>query len=472
MAGDIGAALHHLGITDEFAEGFIVSAAGELDHTRALEALAIPRLSVAEVEAAFIGAAIGDFLQPSQPTRFMGDLGHEVGDAGGCVDLKAFQASIQIRQLGWGDIPAKHVFALGGRHQIGRGGGRWCRAKALGETFQRLLVELLLQPFPSVLLVGHAPGVTGGIRQRNHSHGAKRWLTCLLLLGYRNAAIFANLHSFCRHRKAAPYRAAVSRLTRPVLKAAWLRDHAGHGGPGPVHAFAAEQSPVRDHGLEVEDGPFTLPRRWTSVRNEQAPLLPLGPPVTFSSTFCRPHAFVVMPFGTKQATDGSSIDFNRVYAELIRPALDLAGLDPFRADQEVRAGDIRTDMFQELLLADLVLADLTIDNPNVWYELGVRHALRARGVVLISGGRVTTAFDLYTDRKVRYGLREGGPDPATLANDREVLAGVVRATMESWKGRRIINAPSTSSEGCHAVHKWGDQINTRVGCNKRRTITK
>lgn len=159
--------------------------------------------------------------------------------------------------------------------------------------------------------------------------------------------------------------------------------------------------------------------------------------MTFSSDFCRPHAFVVMPFGTKPAADDSSIDFNRVYVELIQPALAHAGLNPCRADQEVRAGDIRTDMFQELLLADLVLADLTIDNPNVWYELGVRHALRARGVVLISGGRVTTAFDLYTDRKVRYGLRDGGPDPSTLDNDRAVLAGVVRATMESWKGRRI-----------------------------------
>ena len=123
--------------------------------------------------------------------------------------------------------------------------------------------------------------------------------------------------------------------------------------------------------------------------------------MTFTSAFCRPHAFVVMPFGTKPAADGSSIDFNRVYAELIQPALQQAGMDPFRADQEVRAGDIRTGMFQELLLADLVLADLTIDNPNVWNKLGVR-----------------------------YNLREGGPDPATLANDREVLTGVVRATME------------------------------------------
>ncbi|MBM3393471.1 MAG: hypothetical protein FJY37_02275 [Betaproteobacteria bacterium] len=92
----------------------------------------------------------------------------------------------------------------------------------------------------------------------------------------------------------------------------------------------------------------------------------------------KPHAFVAMPFGIKPGPDGTSIDFNRVYAEYIAPALAKAGLEAFRADGEIRAGDIRTDMFQELLVADLVIADLTTPNPNVWYELGVRHALRAR----------------------------------------------------------------------------------------------
>ena len=81
-----------------------------------------------------------------------------------------------------------------------------------------------------------------------------------------------------------------------------------------------------------------------------------------------------MPFGVKKDSQGTEIDFNRVYEELIKPALEEAGLEVFRADEEERAGDIRTDMFQELLIADLVVADLTIDNPNVWYELGVRHA--------------------------------------------------------------------------------------------------
>jgi tetratricopeptide (TPR) repeat protein len=150
----------------------------------------------------------------------------------------------------------------------------------------------------------------------------------------------------------------------------------------------------------------------------------------------RAHAFVAMPFGAKAGADGQVIDFNRVFSEYIKPALEAAGLTVFRADQETRAGDIRTDMFQELLVADLVVADITLNNPNVWYELGVRHALRARGVVLVSGGQVPTAFDLYTDRKLRYGLKGGGPDPDTLEADKHALTEMVRDTMESWHGRK------------------------------------
>jgi tetratricopeptide (TPR) repeat protein len=144
-----------------------------------------------------------------------------------------------------------------------------------------------------------------------------------------------------------------------------------------------------------------------------------------------------MPFGSKPGSDGQMIDFNKVFKQYLAPALTDAGLTVFRADQEIRAGDIRTDMFQELLLADLVVADLTIDNPNVWYELGVRHALRARGIVLVSGGRVPTAFDLYTDRKLQYSLKDGAPDPATLEDDKRALTQMVTATMESWHGRKV-----------------------------------
>jgi tetratricopeptide (TPR) repeat protein len=148
-----------------------------------------------------------------------------------------------------------------------------------------------------------------------------------------------------------------------------------------------------------------------------------------------PHAFIAMPFGTKPGAEGQTIDFNRIFDELLKPALADAGFDVFRADQEQRAGDIRFDMFQELLVADLVVADLTLDNPNVWYELGVRHALRARGVMLVQGPRLTQPFDLYTDRKLTYHLLDGAPDPAHVKDDRESLARMARATLGAWSGR-------------------------------------
>jgi len=151
----------------------------------------------------------------------------------------------------------------------------------------------------------------------------------------------------------------------------------------------------------------------------------------------KPHAFVAMPFGTKPGADGTPIDFNRVYEELLKPALQDAGCEVFRADEEQRAGDIRTDMFQELLVADLVVADLTLDNPNVWYELGVRHALRARGVLLVQGPRATSPFDIYTDRKLRYRLEGGAPDPACLAADRAALTAMARATLDAATRRKV-----------------------------------
>ena len=149
------------------------------------------------------------------------------------------------------------------------------------------------------------------------------------------------------------------------------------------------------------------------------------------------RAFVVSPFGTKPGRDGSPIDFDAVFADLIRPALMDAELEPFRADVEQRAGNIHADMFQELLLADLVVAELSIDNANAWYELGVRHALRARGVILMFSGRDYLPFDVGPERAVRYALADGKPDPAHVTEDRKRLAEMAQATLGAWRGRRI-----------------------------------
>src|SRR3954465_3600289 len=82
-------------------------------------------------------------------------------------------------------------------------------------------------------------------------------------------------------------------------------------------------------------------------------------------------AFIVRPFGER-----SGIDFDRVEKELIDPVLSDLGIEGRTTLPIARAGNIRTDMFERLLLADLVIADISIHNANVYYELGIRHGLR------------------------------------------------------------------------------------------------
>jgi tetratricopeptide (TPR) repeat protein len=154
----------------------------------------------------------------------------------------------------------------------------------------------------------------------------------------------------------------------------------------------------------------------------------------------RPHAFVVMPFGKKKGGDGSLYDFNAIYKFMIKPALEEAGFEPFRADEETTSGDILTDMFQELLLADLCLCDLSIDNANVYYELGIRHAFRKRGVVHIQAGRAYMPFDIFNVRTLPYHITpEGVPDPAFLKADIQAIA---RMTKDTWASDRdAIHSP-------------------------------
>jgi tetratricopeptide (TPR) repeat protein len=148
------------------------------------------------------------------------------------------------------------------------------------------------------------------------------------------------------------------------------------------------------------------------------------------------RAFVIMPFGKKKAADQSVIDFDAVYSELLAPAITAAGLLPHRADADRRGGSIHLDMFQDLLLAEFVVADLTLDNPNVWYEIGVRHALRAGGAVLTYALRDRLPFDIAGQRMQRYTLKEGKLDPDLAEAERTALKEAIEATLGAWRGRR------------------------------------
>src|SRR5689334_11811426 len=79
-----------------------------------------------------------------------------------------------------------------------------------------------------------------------------------------------------------------------------------------------------------------------------------------------------------------------------------------------RGGSIHLAMFQDLLRAEFVIADLTLDNPNVWYEIGVRHALRAGGAVLTYALRDRLPFDIAGQRMQRYTLKGGRLAPEVV----------------------------------------------------------
>ena len=136
----------------------------------------------------------------------------------------------------------------------------------------------------------------------------------------------------------------------------------------------------------------------------------------------RPHAFVIMPFGQKQADDGHWVDFDAVYNLLIEPAVEATGFETIRADEEAISGDILADMFQELLLANVVIADISIDNAYVSYKLGVRHAMRKQGIIHIHSDQSYTPRGLPNVHTIRYHCDNNGrPHPKHMEKDRQAI---------------------------------------------------
>ncbi|MCK4765915.1 MAG: DUF4071 domain-containing protein [Candidatus Aminicenantes bacterium] len=135
-----------------------------------------------------------------------------------------------------------------------------------------------------------------------------------------------------------------------------------------------------------------------------------------SKLFC----FILMPFGEKSDLSGKKIDFDYIYYELIHPAIVEAGLEPIRADEEKSGGMIHKAMFERLIMCDYAVTDMTTANANVFYELGVRHALRPNKTVLIFADRTRLPFDVGNLRALPYGLEDNGK-LRNLQGDKENL---------------------------------------------------
>ena len=170
----------------------------------------------------------------------------------------------------------------------------------------------------------------------------------------------------------------------------------------------------------------------------------------------KPVCFFVMPYGTKTTgmTDGktpASLDFDALWAQAFEPAVSGLGYTAVRADQDIGAL-IVVEMLERLVLADLVIADVTLANANVYYEVGVRHVAKSTGCVLVNARWSKPTFDLAQNRRLQYeiaghrhyrGRSAGDQDDARrkraeAAKGQEPGARAPRLSRAAPRARRVI----------------------------------
>lgn len=146
----------------------------------------------------------------------------------------------------------------------------------------------------------------------------------------------------------------------------------------------------------------------------------------------RPLCFVVMPFrrrkveGTHFPGAPADWDCDRLWDTVLRPVIVELNYLPVRADAETGAVIVK-DMLLRLAQAHLVIADVTLPNGNVYYEVGLRHVAQSTGCVLVAASWSKQLFDIEQFRTVRYTIADGNIPEDQAATARATLkAGIER----------------------------------------------
>ena len=124
-----------------------------------------------------------------------------------------------------------------------------------------------------------------------------------------------------------------------------------------------------------------------------------------------PSVFVLMPFGE---------EFDPVFSGFIKPVLEQQGFDVARADTVKTLQSIVKDIVERIGGADLIVADLTDSEPNVYYEVGIAHALD-KPVILLTQSIESVRFDVNHNRLMEYSTHFDKIDKA-----KEGLAGYAK----------------------------------------------
>jgi len=112
--------------------------------------------------------------------------------------------------------------------------------------------------------------------------------------------------------------------------------------------------------------------------------------------------FVIMPYGKKKVS-GKLLNFDSVFKKLIEKAVeDVEDLNCVRCDDIMVSGSITKKMFTQIWDADVAVVDITSLNPNVFYELGIRHALKKSVTVLIRRKGTSIPFNITQQTVIEY----------------------------------------------------------------------
>lgn len=158
--------------------------------------------------------------------------------------------------------------------------------------------------------------------------------------------------------------------------------------------------------------------------------------------------FVVTGFGNKtDYSTGRVLNLDKTYEQLVQPACDKVNVNCFRAIDANLTGSIDSIMYRWIYQADLVIADLSTLNANVFYELGVRHAQRPNTTIIIAESVLVQRIPFDLSSFVVHKYEHGGEAISAKEQDRFVnhLAGVLGKIIAA-EGRRQRLAPGTGRE--------------------------
>ena len=149
-----------------------------------------------------------------------------------------------------------------------------------------------------------------------------------------------------------------------------------------------------------------------------------------------PTCFIIQPFDSEN---------DRRYEEVYRPALEEVGLEPYRVDQDPAVEVPIESIEQRIRDSAICLADITEDNPNVWYELGFAFAVDSPVVMTCAHHRKTRLpFDIQHRTVIRYATAS----PSDFKQLGEEVAARARALFTTEKAiRRFVEEPIAPQEG-------------------------